>query len=149
MKLHDLRPRKGEKKSRKRVGRGISAGQGKTAGRGTKGQRARAGFGGKIYRQGGSLPLFRRLPFKRGFTNINRVEWTEINVESLDRFPEQAEITPEALLEAGLIKNLRKPVVLLGRGEVQVPLNIRLHRVSRGARAIIEAAGGTVEVIEV
>jgi large subunit ribosomal protein L15 len=149
MKLHDLKPRKGSKKSRKRVGRGISAGQGKTAGRGTKGQRARAGFGGKIYRQGGSLPLFRRLPFKRGFTNINRVEWTEVNLELLDRFPAQTEITPETLLEAGVIKNLRKPVVLLGRGEVTVPLNIRLHRVSRGAQASIEAAGGTVEVIDV
>ncbi|OGO15349.1 MAG: 50S ribosomal protein L15, partial [Chloroflexi bacterium RBG_16_48_8] len=144
-----LKPRKGAKKSRKRVGRGISAGQGKTAGRGTKGQRARAGFGGKLYRQGGSLPLFRGLPFKRGFTNINRVEWTEINVGLLDGFPAEAEITPEALLNAGLIKNLRKPVVLLGRGEIQVPLNIRLHRVSRGARSVIEAAGGTVEVIEV
>lgn len=149
MKLHDLKPRKGSKKSRKRVGRGISAGQGKTAGRGTKGQRARAGFGGKIYRQGGSLPLFRRLPFKRGFTNINRVEWTEVNLELLDGFPAQTEITPETLLEAGLIKNLRKPVVLLGRGEVTVPLNIRLHRISRGAQASIEAAGGTVEVIDV
>jgi len=149
MKLHDLKPRKGSKKSRKRVGRGISAGQGKTAGRGTKGQRARAGFGGKIYRQGGSLPLFRRLPFKRGFTNINRVEWTEVNLELLDGFPAQTEITPETLLEAGLIKNLRKPVVLLGRGDVTVPLNIRLHRISRGAQASIEAAGGTVEVIDV
>ncbi len=148
MKLHDLKPRRGAKKSRKRVGRGISAGQGKTAGRGMKGQRARAGFGGNLYRQGGSLPLFRRLPFKRGFTNINRVEWAEINVEQLERFPAEAEVTPEALLEAGLIKNLKKPVVLLGRGEVQVPLNVRLHRVSRGAQSIIEAAGGTVEVIE-
>jgi large subunit ribosomal protein L15 len=149
MKLHDLKPRKGAKKTRKRVGRGISAGQGKTAGRGMKGQRARAGFGGKLYRQGGSLPLFRRLPFKRGFTNINRVEWVELNVELLKGFPAQSNITPEALLEAGLIKNLKKPIVLLGRGEVEVPLNVRLHRVSRGAQAIIEAAGGTVEVIAV
>lgn len=149
MKLHDLKPRKGSKKPRKRVGRGISAGQGKTAGRGTKGQRARAGFGGKIYHQGGNLPLFRRLPFKRGFTNINRVEWTEVNIELLEGFPAKAEITPEALLESGVIKNLKKPVVLLGRGEVNVPLNIRLHRVSRGARARIEAAGGTVEVLDV
>jgi large subunit ribosomal protein L15 len=149
MKLHDLKPRKGAKKSRKRVGRGISAGQGKTAGRGTKGQRARAGFGGKIYRQGGSLPLFRRLPFKRGFTNIHRVEWTEINIEQLGGFPAQTEITPEALLQAGLIKHLKNPVVLLGRGQVQVPLNVRLHRISKGAQAIIEDAGGTVEVIEI
>lgn len=149
MKLHDLKPRKGAKKSRKRVGRGISAGQGKTAGRGMKGQHARAGSGGKLYHQGGSLPLFRRLPFKRGFTNFRRIEWAEINLELLDSFPADSEVTPEALLEAGLIRNLKKPVVLLGRGEVEVPLNIRLHRVSRGAQAAIEAAGGTVEVIEV
>ena len=149
MKLHDLKPRKGARKSRKRVGRGISAGQGKTAGRGMKGQRARAGFGGKLYHQGGSLPLFRRLPFKRGFTNFRRIEWSEINLELLDGFPADSEITPETLLEAGLIRNLRKPVVLLGRGGVEVPLNIRLHRVTRGAQAAIEAAGGTVEVIEV
>jgi large subunit ribosomal protein L15 len=149
MKLHDLKPRKGAKKSRKRVGRGISAGQGKTAGRGTKGQRARAGFGGNIYRQGGNLPLFRRLPFKRGFTKINRVEWAEVNIDRLEGFPAKAEITPEALFEAGVIKNLKNPVVLLGRGEVKVPLNIRLHRVSRGAQASIEAAGGTVEVLDV
>jgi large subunit ribosomal protein L15 len=147
MKLHDLKPRKGARKSRKRVGRGISAGQGKTAGRGTKGQRARAGFGGKLYRQGGSLSFFRRLPFKRGFTNIRRVEWIEINLDRLQDFPAKADVTPEALLEAGLIKNLQKPVVLLGRGDVRVPLNVRLHRVSRGAQAAIEAAGGTVEVI--
>jgi len=149
MKLHDLKPRMGAKKSRKRVGRGISAGQGKTAGRGTKGQRARTGFGGKLYRQGGSLPLFRRLPFKRGFTNIYRVEWTEVNVGLLNEFPAKAEVTPEALLEAGLIKNLKNPIVLLGKEEVKVPLNIRLHRISRGARSVIEAAGGTVELIEV
>jgi large subunit ribosomal protein L15 len=148
MKLHDLKPRKGAKKSRKRVGRGISAGQGKTAGRGMKGQKARAGSGGHLYRQGGNLPLFRRLPFKRGFTNINRIEWAEVNLDLLDRFPAEAEITPEALLEAGLIKNLRKPVVLLGRGEVNVPLTIRLHRISSNAQAAIEAAGGTVDLIE-
>jgi large subunit ribosomal protein L15 len=148
MKLHDLKPRKGARKSRKRVGRGISAGQGKTAGRGMKGQRARTGSGGKLYHQGGSLPLFRRLPFKRGFTNFRRVEWAEVNLELLDGFPADSEVTPETLLNAGLIKNLNKPVVLLGRGEVDVPLNIRLHRISRGAQTAIEAAGGTVEVIE-
>jgi large subunit ribosomal protein L15 len=149
MKLHDLRPRKGSRKGRKRVGRGYSAGQGKTAGRGTKGQRARSGFGGKLYHQGGSLPFFRRLPFKRGFTNINRIEWVEVNLDRLGEFPAEAEVTPEALVEAGILKNLKKPVVLLGSGEVNVPLNIRLHRITRGAQVAVEAAGGTVEVIEV
>jgi len=149
MKLHDLRPRKGSRQGRKRVGRGYSAGQGKTAGRGTKGQRARAGFGGKLYHQGGNLPFFRRLPFKRGFTNVNRIEWIEVNLDRLGKFPAEAEVTPEALVEAGILKNLKKPVVLLGSGEVTVPLNVRLHRITRGAKAAVEAAGGTVEVIEV
>lgn len=147
MKLHDLRPRKGSQKPRKRVGRGYSAGQGKTAGRGTKGQRARSGWGGKLYHQGGTLPFFRRLPFKRGFTNINRVVWAEVTLGRLEKFPAKSEITPEALVEAGILKNMRKPVVLLGGGEVSVPLNIRLHRITRGAQQAIEAAGGTVEVI--
>lgn len=149
MKLHDLRSREGSRKSRKRVGRGISAGQGKTAGRGMKGQKSRSGSGGKLYHQGGTLPFFRRLPFKRGFTNINRIEWAEINLDRLEDFPAKSDVTPEALVEAGIIKNLRKPVVLLGRGDVNVPLNIRLHRITRSAQTAIEAAGGTVEVIEV
>ena len=149
MKLHDLRPRKGSQKPRKRVGRGYSAGQGKTAGRGTKGQRARSGFGGKLYHQGGNLPFYRRLPFKRGFTNVNRIAWAEVTLDRLEQFPAKSEITPETLLEAGILKNLRKPIVLLGRGEVSVPLNIRLHRITRGAQTSIEAAGGTVELLEV
>ncbi len=101
MKLHELKPRPGAKKNRKRVGRGISAGQGKTAGRGTKGLGARAGAGGHIYRQGGNLPFFRRLPFKRGFTNVNRAEWNEINLDQLDRFKADQEVAPEQLAEAG------------------------------------------------
>jgi large subunit ribosomal protein L15 len=149
MKLHDLKPRHGSKKSRKRVGRGISAGQGKTAGRGTKGEGARSGSGGKIYRQGGNLPFFRHLPFKRGFTNNFRIEWSEINLERLDGFAAQAEVSPETLSAAGLIDDGGHPVVLLGRGEVKVPLQIRLHRISRTARAKVEAAGGKVELIKV
>jgi large subunit ribosomal protein L15 len=148
MKLHDLKPRSGAHKNRKRVGRGISAGQGKTAGRGTKGEGARSGTGGHLYRQGGNLPFFRRLPFKRGFVNLSRVEWSEVNVGSLARFPAQSEVTLASLLEAGVVKEAGRPVVLLGQGEVKVPLKIRLHRVSRGARAKIEAAGGTVEDLE-
>ena len=147
MKLHDLKPRAGSKKRRKRVGRGISAGQGKTAGRGMKGQGARAGSGGSLYHQGGNLPLVRKLPFKRGFTNFRRVTWAEVNLERLDGFTSDSEITPESLVEAGIVRNLRQPVVLLGRGEVSVPLKVRLHRVTNGARAKIEAAGGTVEII--
>ena len=149
MKLHDLQPRYGAKKRRKRVGRGISAGQGKTAGRGTKGQNARAGSGGKLYHQGGNLPFYRSLPFKRGFTNIHRIVWYEVNIEKLSELKADTEITPDSLVEAGLLPNTRKPVVLLGRGEIKVTLTIRLRRIVKGAKEKIEAAGGTVELLEI
>lgn len=149
MKLHDLQPRHGAKKSRKRVGRGISAGQGKTAGRGTKGQGARSGSGGKLYHQGGNLPFYRSLPFKRGFTNINRIVWYEVNLEDLSELKADTEVTPDSLVEAGILRDVKKPVVLLGRGEIKAPLKIRMQRVTKGAKDKIEAAGGTVELLEV
>ena len=149
MKLHDLQPRHGAKKRRKRVGRGISAGQGKTAGRGVKGYGARAGSGGKLYHQGGNLPFYRSLPFKRGFTNINRIVWHEVNLDNLSELKADAEVTPDSLVEAGILRDVRKPVVLLGRGEIKVPLKIRVHRITQGAKKKIEAAGGTVELLEV
>jgi large subunit ribosomal protein L15 len=150
MKLHDLKPQEGSKKARKRVGRGISAGQGKTAGRGTKGQGARSGGGTRLYHQGGNLPFFRRLPFIRGegFTPVHQVEYNEVNLDQLERFPAQTEITPDVLAEARLLRDTRNPVVILGRGDVSVPLKVRVHRVSKGARAKIEAAGGSIEAIE-
>jgi len=151
MKLHDLTPNPGSKKNRKRVGRGISAGQGKTAGRGYKGYGARAGAGGKLYRQGGNLPFFRRLPFMRGqgFTPINRVEYNEVNLDQLaEAFKANAEVTPESLEEARLLRKPANPVVVLGRGELSIALKVRVHRISAGAKAKIEAAGGSVEVIE-
>jgi large subunit ribosomal protein L15 len=150
MKLHDLVPNPGSKKDRKRVGRGISAGQGKTAGRGTKGQGARAGNKGNLYRQGGNLPFFRRLPFMRGqgFTPINRVEYNEVNLDQLaEAFKANAEVTPESLDAARLIRDPRNPTVILGRGDLKVALKVRVHRISRGAKAKIEAAGGNVETI--
>jgi large subunit ribosomal protein L15 len=147
MKLHDLQPAPGSKKRRKRVGRGIAAGQGKTAGRGTKGQGARAGGGKGPYFEGGQLPLVRRLPFKRGFTNIWRVEYAEVNLERLESFEDGAEVSPEALVEAGIIKSVRKPVVILGRGNLDRQLTVKAHRFSTSARAKIEAAGGAVEVL--
>lgn len=149
MKLHDLKPRPGSTHRRKRVGRGISAGQGKTAGRGTKGEGARAGSGGNIYRQGGSLPLYRRLPFKRGFTNVNSITWSEVNLDQLDKWKAAAEVNPESLVEAGLIDGLDNPVVILGRGEVSKALKIRVHRVTNGARKKVEKAGGSVDLIEI
>jgi large subunit ribosomal protein L15 len=147
MKLHDLQPASGSKKRKKRVGRGIAAGQGKTAGRGTKGQGARSGGGKGPYFEGGQLPLVRRLPFKRGFTNIWRVEYAEVNLERLDRFESGSEVTPELLVEAGIIKSAGEPVVILARGELSKPLVVKAHRFSANAQAKIEAAGGTVEVL--
>ena len=150
MKLHDLVPNPGSKKNRKRVGRGISAGQGKTAGRGTKGAGSRSGEGGHLYRQGGNLPFYRRLPFIRGegFTPPNQVEYNEVNLDQLaEAFKANAEVTPEALAEAHLLRDLRNPVVVLGRGEMSVPLKIRVHRITPGAKDKIEKAGGTVELI--
>lgn len=149
MKLHDLKPNKGAKKSRKRVGRGIAAGQGKTAGRGTKGQGARSGGGTRLYHQGGNLPFYRRLPFVRGkgFTPINRVEYNEVNLDQLKEFKGGSVISPETLLEARLLRDPKKPVVLLGRGEVSVALQVKVHRVSKGAESKIKAAGGSVEII--
>jgi large subunit ribosomal protein L15 len=149
MKLHDLKPNKGSKKLRKRVGRGTAAGQGKSAGRGTKGQGARAGGGTRLYHQGGNLPFFRRLPFVRGkgFTPINRVEYDEINLGQLKEFKDGSQVNPETLVEARLIKGDTNPVVLLGEGEVSVALNVSIHRISKSARAKIEAAGGSVEIL--
>lgn len=147
MKLHDLQPAPGSKKRRKRVGRGIAAGQGKTAGRGTKGQGARAGGGKGPYFEGGQLPLVRRLPFKRGFTNLWRVEYAEVNLDRLEAFEGGAEVSPTTLCEAGIIKSANKPVVILARGDLDRKLMVKAHRFSASARAKIEAAGGTVEVL--
>lgn len=149
MKLNDLMPNEGAKRGRKRVGRGIAAGQGKTAGRGTKGEGARAGQVGNLYRQGGNLPFYRHLPFIRGegFTPPNRVEYNEVNLAQLERFAAKSEVTPEVLASENLLGKPKNPVVILGNGEIAVPLKIRVHRISKGARAKIEAAGGSVELI--
>jgi large subunit ribosomal protein L15 len=150
MKLHELRSTEGAKKRKKRVGRGISAGQGKTAGRGTKGQNARSGGGVRPYFEGGQLPLVRKLPFMRGenFFNPYKVTFEPVNVDELaERFSAAAEVTPEALSAVGLIKHPTDLVAVLGRGDVDIPLTVRVHRVSRSAQAKIEAAGGTVELL--
>src|SRR5512139_552215 len=149
MKLHDLVPNPGSKKNRKRVGRGISAGQGKTAGRGTKGEGARSGQGGHLYRQGGNLPFYRRLPFMRGqgFTPRNQVEYNEINLDQLtESFQANTEVNPESLEKARLLRDPRNPVVILGRGDMRVALKVKAHRISAGAKAKIEEAGGSVEL---
>jgi large subunit ribosomal protein L15 len=151
MKLHELAPNPGSKKNRRRVGRGISAGQGKTAGRGTKGQGARSGEGGRLYRQGGNLPFYRRLPFMRGegFTPPNQVTFNEVNLDQLaEAFKANAEVTPESLANAHLLRKLSNPVKVLGRGTVTVALTVRVHRISAAAKAKIEAAGGSVQTIK-
>jgi len=150
MQLHDLKPNEGAHKDRNRVGRGTAAGQGKTCGRGMKGQNSRSGGGVPLYHQGGNLPFFRKLPFKRGegFTLINRVRYAEVNLEKLSGLPADTEVTPEFLLDQGMIKGLDMPVKILGRGEVSTALTIKTHKISKGAQEKIEAAGGSVELIE-
>jgi large subunit ribosomal protein L15 len=149
MKLNDLKPNYGATKKRKRMGHGPSAGQGKTCGRGTKGQNSRSGSQGHTYRQGGNLPFFRRLPFLRGegFTPPNRVEYCIVNLAQLQKFKAGAEITPETLAEAKLVRRSENPIVILGCGDIKVSLKVRVHRVSDTARTKIEAAGGSIELI--
>lgn len=149
MKLHDLRPDAGSKKKRKRVGRGIAAGQGKTAGRGTKGQGARSGGGKGLYFEGGQLPLARRLPFKRGFTNRRKVHYKAINIGLFSELDIKAgaEVSPEYLQGLGLLKKQTDPYVILGDGELNVALTVKAYRVSKSAKEQIEKAGGSVEII--
>ena len=151
MRLHDLVPNPGSKKDRKRVGRGISAGQGKTAGRGTKGQGSRSGEGGRLYRQGGNLPFFRRLPFIRGegFTPPDQLTFNEVNLDQLaEVFKSNSEVNLETLEKAHLLRDKRNPVKILGRGELKVALKLKVHQISASAKSKIEAAGGSVEMIE-
>ena len=150
MKLHELQPNWGAKRSKKRVGRGPGAGQGKTAGKGTKGQSVRQGAGGKLYRQGGNLPFFRRLPFMRGegFTPPNRVEYNEVNVEMLERFDAGTVVNAEVLGAAGLLSKKSNPIVILGNGELTKALTVKAQRVTKGAKAKIEATGGSVEILD-
>jgi large subunit ribosomal protein L15 len=149
MKLQDLRPDPGSRKQRKRVGRGAGSGYGKTAGRGTKGQGARSGGGKGPFFEGGQLPLVRRLPFKRGFTNIRKVYYKTVNVDQLvERFAPGAEVDPVSLTVVGLIKKPTDPVVILGRGEIEYALTVKADRFSESAQAKIEAAGGSVVKLE-
>jgi large subunit ribosomal protein L15 len=149
MKLNDLFPNEGSRKERKRVGLGHGAGQGKPAGRGTKGQGSRSGGSTRLYHQGGNLPFFRRLPFRRGegFTPPHQVIYNEVNLDQLDAFKAGSDVTPETLKKAKLLRKSENPIVILGRGEVKTALKVRVHRVSKVAKEKIEAAGGSVEII--
>jgi large subunit ribosomal protein L15 len=146
MELHTLSPKPGSRKDRKRVGRGPGSGNGKTAGRGHKGQLSRSGHTHRRNFEGGQMPLVRRLP-KRGFTNIFRKEFVIVNVGQLERFPAGSEITPDVLLAEGVVSRLRDGVKILGDGTLSRKLTVRAHKFSKKAQELIEAAGGSCEVI--
>lgn len=146
MKLHELSPEPGSRKVRTRVGRGLGSGLGKTSGRGQKGQNSRSGGGVRTGFEGGQMPLYRRLP-KRGFTNIFANEYVEINVEQLNRFENGTVVDPVALIEAGVIKNVRDGIRILGNGELTKSLTVIANGFTKTAEAKITAAGGKVEVI--
>lgn len=148
MKLHDLAPSEGAKKARKRVGRGNGSGHGTYSGKGSKGQKARAG--GKVNPrfEGGQSPLVLRLPYKRGFHNPFKKQYYTVNLEKLESFEAGAEVTPEALLAAGILRDLEKPVKLLGQGELSKALTVRAHKWSKSAQEKIVAAGGTLVTLE-
>lgn len=147
MKLHHLRPAKGTKKNPKRVGRGTGSGHGKTSCRGQKGQTSRSGGGVRPGFEGGQMPLARRLP-KRGFTNIFRVEYQVVNVGRLGAFESGAEVDPQGLHTRRMIRKKGMPVKILGKGDISLPLTVRVHAVSSTARKKIEDAGGRIELIE-
>lgn len=146
MKLHELKPTEGSRKERNRLGRGIGSGNGKTSGKGHKGQNARSGGGVRPGFEGGQTPLFQRLP-KRGFTNVNRKEYTIVNVDTLNRFEEGTEVTPELLIETGVISKYTAGVKILGKGTLEKKLTVKAHKFSSSAKEAIEAAGGNTEVV--
>ncbi len=146
MKLHELKPAEGSTKNPKRVGRGVGSGWGKTAGRGNKGQKARSGGGVRPGYEGGQMPLHRRLP-KRGFNNVFKKIMAVVNVNDLARFESGAVVDQASLVRSGLVKGRTDGIKLLGQGEINIALTVKLNAVSRSAKAKIEAAGGTVEVI--
>lgn len=146
MKLNELSPAPGSRTNRKRVGRGVGSGSGKTAGRGTKGFNSRSGGGVRPGYEGGQMPIHRRLP-KRGFTNIFRKQIAIVNIRDLAKFESGAVIDEAALVREGLVKGRRDGIKLLGKGEIEYPVTIRLNAVSESARNKIEASGGTIEAV--
>ncbi|UTR12527.1 50S ribosomal protein L15 [Evansella sp. LMS18] len=146
MKLHELKPAEGSRRERKRKGRGVATGNGKTAGRGHKGQNARSGGGVRPGFEGGQMPIFRRLP-KRGFKNPTRKEYAIVNLETLNRFEDGVEVTPERLIESGIVSNEKDGIKILGEGTLERKLTVKAHKFSASAKEAIEAAGGTTEVV--
>jgi large subunit ribosomal protein L15 len=144
---HELAPAPGSRKNRKRVGRGNGSGHGTYSGRGSGGQKSRSGYRIKPGFEGGQLPLIKRLPRKRGFTNIFRIEYSVVSVGRLGIFEAGSEVTPEKLLAEGVVKSLRQPVKILADGEINRPLIVRVNKFSAAAKAKIEAAGGKAEEV--
>lgn len=144
MKLNELQVAEGSRNVRNRVGRGESSGNGKTAGRGQKGQKARGKV--RLGFEGGQMPLFRRMP-KRGFKNINRVEYAVVNIEKLNKFEDGTEVTPTLLVESGIVKNEKDGIKILGNGELKKKLTVKANKFSASAKSAIEAAGGQAEVM--
>ena len=149
VKQHELAPAPGSRHTRKRVGRGTGSGHGTFSGRGCKGQKARTG-NNKVRPgfEGGQLPLIKRLPRKRGFTNIFRIEYTAVNTGELNTLESGTEVTAESLKAAGIIKSIENPIKILADGEIDRPLNVKANKFSASARAKIEAAGGKVEEVK-
>jgi large subunit ribosomal protein L15 len=145
--LHTLKPAEGAVKKKKRIGRGNASGHGTTAGRGTKGQLSRSGGGKGPGFEGGRMPLIRRLPHLPGFKNPFKVYFQVVSLDKLNNFDEKAEVTPQSLLEAGVIKNLRQPVKVLANGKIEKALTVKANAFSLKAKELIEKAGGKTEVI--
>lgn len=146
MNLHNLKPTPGSTHAKKRVGRGVGSGTGKTAGTGHKGQNSRSGGGTRLGFEGGQTPFFKRLP-KRGFTNRFRKEYATVNVSDLNRYAEGTVVTPELLLQDRLIRKLNAGLKVLGNGEITVKLTVKAHKFTGSAAEKVQAAGGSVEVI--
>ena len=146
MKLDELRPAVGSRSTRKRIGRGVGSGLGKTSGKGHKGQNARSGGGVRPGFEGGQMPLFRRIP-KRGFKNINSKEYTEVTLAMLEKLDNGTEVTADSLIEAGIIRKAKDGIVVLGNGDLTKKLTVKAARVTKSAEAKILAAGGKVEVV--
>ena len=144
MRLNDLAPPPGARKARKRIGRGVGSGWGKTAGRGSKGQNSRSGGGVRPGYEGGQMPIHRRLP-KRGFTNVFKKTYALVNIRDLAKMEHGSVVDEAALVRAGLVKGRRDGVKLLGQGDINISLTVKVDLVSRRARQKIESAGGTVE----
>ena len=147
MKQNELRPSPWSKRNKKRVGRGDGSGHGTYSCRGLKGQKSRSGPGIALRFEGGQTPLVKRLPGRRGFTNIFKTDYAIVNVQQLNIFDQESEVTPQKLVEAGLISSLQKPIKILGDGELQHPLVVKANKFSQAAKGKIEAVGGRAEEI--